>query len=77
MKVKIIVTADTRNNIKAVISRKGLTLTNVARKLYPTNDYPYAAFNRFLKGDCNLKSDQLNELSKMTGISLEELCKAE
>lgn len=77
MRVKIIISENTRTNIRAVISRKGLTLTEVAKKLYPANEYPYAAFNRFLGGYCNLKSDQLTELSKITGISLEELCSEE
>lgn len=77
MNSKNTVTPTTRENIKTVINRKGLSLTEVAKKLYPTNYYAYAAFNRFLKGDCNLKSEQLSELSKITGISLEELCSRE
>lgn len=65
------------NNVKAVLSRKSISLTQVGKKLFPANQYPYAAINRVFKGHCKLKSDQLKELSNITGISLEELCSEE
>lgn len=64
-------------NVKLVLSRKGISLTAVGKKLFPANEYPYAAINRAFKGACKLKSDQITELSKITGISLEELCSEE
>lgn len=64
-------------NVKLVLSRKSISLTEVGKKLFPSNEYPYAAINRVFKGHCKLKSDQLNTLSEITGISLEELCSEE
>lgn len=65
------------NNVKTILSRKGITLTEAGEKLFPTNKYAYAAIKRALDGDCELKADQLRTLSELTGISLEELCSAE
>lgn len=61
-------------NVKTILLRKSISLTEVGKKLFPANQYPYAAINRVFKGECKLKSDQLKELSDITGISLEELC---
>lgn len=62
------------SNVKTILLRKSISLTEVGKKLFPANQYPYAAINRVFKGECKLKSDQLKELSEITGITLEELC---
>lgn len=57
-------------NLKEIIERQELDVKEVAKNLFPGNDYPKLALDRILKNKAVLDANQISRLSAITGIPI-------
>lgn len=62
-------------NLSEFLSRKGLSVKEVAAQLFPGNKYPDMALSRVLRGESKLDVDQLGKLAAMAGTSVLDVLK--
>lgn len=60
-------------NLQAVIEHYNLDTDEVAKALFPHARYQKLALNRILKGEAVLDTEQLEALSKLTGVLVHDL----
>jgi hypothetical protein len=60
-------------NLSKVITKTGLSNTEVANHLFPSNRHPYHALNRVINGISKLDVDQAKILAELANISINEL----
>lgn len=60
-------------NIKKVIEAYNPDIEKLAKALFPNIAYPRQAFNRILKGEANLDTQQLSKLAQYLGVTVSNL----
>ena len=60
-------------NIKEIVDKSNVDFDVIAASLFPDNQYKTKALTRVLEGKAELKMSQALTLSRLIGISIEEL----
>lgn len=60
-------------NLKRLIRDRNLNVDELAKLLYPTVGHPAMSLDRVISGTSELKTSQMQALSKYTGMGLDEL----
>jgi hypothetical protein len=59
--------------IEKIAVESGLSIEEIAERLFPLNKYPMAAMQRILSGEAELDANQLLSLSSLTGKNIDQL----
>ncbi len=60
-------------DIDQIANISGLSVNEIAKELFPNNNYPTQAMSRVRKGKADLSVPQLITLSEITGISIDDI----
>lgn len=68
---------ESKFDLNKIIKRNKLDADQIAKNLFPENNYPASAMRRVLNGDAFLNTNQVSTLSDITGIPIDKLFDAE
>lgn len=55
-------------NLKSILEEHNVDTQDIAKELFPRVKYPKEAFNRVLRGEANLDTDQVQVLAAYVGV---------